>query len=194
LPEQIAGLETLEIATVGDVFTVMVVEIVFVLAQLEALAPTIEYVVVPVGLTLKLVPVAPVFNNVYVEAPLGVIKLLLPEQITGLETLEIATVGVVLTVIVVVIVFVLAQLAILDPIIEYVVVELGLTLNEVPIIEPGYNVYVEAPLGVITLLFPEQITGLETLEIATVGDALTEIVVVIVLVLAQLEALAPTIE
>jgi hypothetical protein len=75
-----------------------------------------------------------------VEAPLGVIKLLFPEQITGLDTLAIATVGVVLTVIVVVIVFVLGQFAILDPITEYVVVELGLTLKEVPTIAPGYNV------------------------------------------------------
>jgi hypothetical protein len=74
--------------------------------------------VVPVGLTLKLVPVAPVFKRVYVEAPLGVITLLFPEQITGLETLEIATVGVVFTVIVVVIVLVLGQLDALVPIIE----------------------------------------------------------------------------
>ncbi len=71
--------------------------------------------VVLVGLTLKLIPVAPVFNNVYVDAPLGVIKLLFPEQITGLDTLEIATVGVVLTVIVVAIVFVLGQFAMLEP-------------------------------------------------------------------------------
>ena len=49
---------------VGDVLTAMVVVIVFVLTQLAVLSPTIEYVVVPVGLTLKLVPVAPVFNNV----------------------------------------------------------------------------------------------------------------------------------
>jgi hypothetical protein len=75
-------------------------------------------VVVLVGLTLKLVPVAPEFSNVYVEAPLGVIKLLFPEQITGLDTLDIATVGAVFTVIVVVIVFVLGQLDPLTPTIE----------------------------------------------------------------------------
>ena len=42
----------------------IVVVIVFVLGQPEALTPLIEYVVVLVGLTVKLVPVAPVFNNV----------------------------------------------------------------------------------------------------------------------------------
>ena len=64
LPEQITGLETLAIATVGVVLTVMVVVIVFVPGQLEALVPIIEYVVVPVGLTVKLVPVAPELVNV----------------------------------------------------------------------------------------------------------------------------------
>jgi hypothetical protein len=57
-------------------------------------------VVVAVGFTVKLVPVAPVFNNVYVDAPLGVITELLPEHRVGLETAEIATVGAALTVIV----------------------------------------------------------------------------------------------
>jgi hypothetical protein len=117
-PEQIIGLETLEIATVGVVFTVMVVVIVLVLGQLDALVPIIEYVVVPVGLTLKLVPVAPEFNNVYVDAPLGVITLLFPEQITGLDTLEIATVGAVFTLITAVIVFELGQPEALTPLIE----------------------------------------------------------------------------
>jgi hypothetical protein len=42
----------------------MVVVIVLVLGQLDVLIPIIEYVVVAVGLTLKLVPVAPEFNNV----------------------------------------------------------------------------------------------------------------------------------
>ena len=36
------GLDTLEIATVGVVFTVIVVVIVFVLGQAEALVPIIE--------------------------------------------------------------------------------------------------------------------------------------------------------
>ena len=63
LPEQITGLETLAIATVGVVFTVIVVVIVFVLEQEDAL-PIMEYVVVPVGLNVKLVPVAPEFVNV----------------------------------------------------------------------------------------------------------------------------------
>jgi hypothetical protein len=117
-PEQITGLETLEIATVGVVFTVIVVVIVLVLGQLDALVPIIEYVVVPVGLTLKLVPVAPEFNNVYVDAPLGVITLLFPEQITGLDTLEIATVGAVFTLITAVIVFELGQPEALTPLIE----------------------------------------------------------------------------
>ena len=46
----------------------------------------------------------------------------------------------------------------------------------------------------IKLLFPEQIIGLDTLEIATVGVVFTVIVVVIVFVLGQAEALVPTIE
>jgi hypothetical protein len=50
-----------------------------------------------VGLTVKLVPVAPVFNNVYVVAPLGVITDVLPEHIVELDILDIATVGVVFT-------------------------------------------------------------------------------------------------
>lgn len=171
LLEQITGFDTLDIPTVGVVFTVIVVVIVLVLAHpLEA--PTIEYVVVPVGLTLKLVPVAPVFNNVYVLAPLGVIKLLLLEQITGFDTLDIPSVGVVFTVIVVVIVLVLVH-PLEAPTIEYVVVPVGLTLKLVPVAPEFNNVYVLAPLGVIKLLLLEQITGLDTLEIATVGAAFT---------------------
>ena len=64
LPEQITGLETLEIATVGVVLTFMVVVIVFVLPQPAELTPLTEYVVVLVGFTVKLVPVAPVFIKV----------------------------------------------------------------------------------------------------------------------------------
>lgn len=93
-------------ATVGEALTLMIVVIVFVPEQPAALAPIIEYVVVAVGLTLKLVPVAPLFTKVQVVAPLGVIKLLLPEQILALETLPIATVGDALTDTLVIAVFV----------------------------------------------------------------------------------------
>lgn len=51
-----------------------------------------------------------------------------------------------------------------------------------------------APLGVIKLLFVEQIVGLDTLEIATVGVVFTVIVVVIVFVLGQFAPFVPTME
>ena len=92
LLEQITGFDTLEIPTVGVVFTLIVAVMVFVLVQ-PPLDPIIEYVVVLDGVTLKLVPVAPVFNNVYVVAPLGVISAELLEHILEFETLEIPTVG-----------------------------------------------------------------------------------------------------
>ena len=57
------GLDTPEIANVGVALTLIIVVAVFVLAQPPP-NPTIEYVVVLDGLTLKLVPVAPVFNKV----------------------------------------------------------------------------------------------------------------------------------
>ena len=58
--------------------------------------------VVLVGLTVKLLPVVPVFNKVQVAAPVGeavgVITVELPEQIVGLDTEEMAIVGVAFTV------------------------------------------------------------------------------------------------
>ncbi len=68
------------------------------LIQPLAFVPFIVYEVVVVGLTVKLVPVSPPGNNVYVLAPAGVMVTVLPAHIV-LELIEpIVTVGVGFTV------------------------------------------------------------------------------------------------
>ena len=72
---------------------------------------------------------------------------------------------------------------------------LGETVKLVPVNDPGFNVYTLAPVGVavgvITVELFEQIVGLLTDKIATVGVALTVIVVVAELALTHPAALVP---
>jgi hypothetical protein len=70
-----------------------------------------------------------------------------------LDTAPNDTVGVGFTVIEVVAVLADIQPKGLDPRIEYVVNTVGVTVNDVPTISPGVNVYVDAPPGVITTVF-----------------------------------------
>ena len=127
----------------------------------------------------------------------GVITVLFPEQIVGLLTDKIETVGVVFTTIVLVTVFALTHPATLVPLIVYVVVELGETVKLVPVKAPGFNVYTLAPVGVavgvMTVELFEQIVGLLTDKIETVGVVLTVIVVVAELALTHPAALVPVI-
>lgn len=113
-------------------------------------------------------------------APKGTITKLLPEQTepeftpkVGLgETLTVETA-----------VLLLKQPAVLVPVIEYDVVALGFT---VPF--PLEYVYVPAPLGTITKLFPEQIEPLLTV---IVGLAFTVTVAVAVFCAKQPAVLVP---
>ncbi len=60
-----------------------------------------------------------------------------------------------------------------------------------PVKEPGFNVYVLAPDGVITVLFPEQIVGLLTDNTDTVGVVFTVIAVVAEFALTHPAVLVP---
>ena len=117
------------------------------------------------------------------------------EQIVGLLTDKIETVGVVFTTIVRVTVFALIHPAELVPLIVYVVLVVGDTVKLVPVKAPGFNVYVLAPVGeavgVITVLLPEHIVGLLTDKIETVGVVLTVIEVVAEFALTHPAALVP---
>ena len=72
---------------------------------------------------------------------------------------------------------------------------LGETVKLVPVNAPGFNVYTLAPdgvaVGVMTVELFEQIVGLLTDKIETVGVALTVIVVVAELALTHPAALVP---
>jgi hypothetical protein len=76
-------------------------------------------------------------------------------------------------------------------------VVLGETVKLVPVNDPGFNVYTLAPngdaVGVITVLFPEQIVGLLTDKIETVGVVFTTIVLVTVFALTHPATLVPLI-
>ena len=81
------------------------------------------------------------------------------------------------------------------PVTVYIVVLVGETVKLLPTVPIGNNVYVLAPLGVITELFPLQIVALLALVKPTVGVGLTVMVVVKLLaaVLIQPAALTPAI-
>ena len=129
LPLHNVGLLTEAMATVGVVFTLIVVLAELPLGQFTLLIPVSVYCVVVAGLTTKLVPVnAPGFK-VYVEAPLGVIVALLLLHKVGLVTEAMATVGVAYTLIIVLTEFPPGQLAPLVPVSVYCVVVAGVTTN-----------------------------------------------------------------
>lgn len=105
-------------------------------------------------------------------APFAVIVVEFPEQMVVLVA-EVVTVGVGLTVTNTVPVF--EQPAPTVPVTVYVVVVVGETVTEVPLSDPGIQVYVVAPLPVSVVLFPEQIVAGEAVAV-TVGCPPTVIV------------------
>ena len=97
--------------------------------------------VVEDGLKVKELPVSAPGCKVYVLAPPGVSTVLLPEQIVAVPgTMEI--VGVMLTVTCAVGVLTEGQFCRLAPLKEYVAVDVGLSVKELPVSAPGCKVYV----------------------------------------------------
>lgn len=99
-------------------------------------------------------------------------------QIDELEAVAV-TVGVGFTVMVCVAVFV--QPFALDPVTVYVVVDVGVTVIDVPVKLPGIQLYVVPPEAVSVVLPPAQNVVLDAVTV-TVGDGLTVIVRVAVAV------------
>src|ERR1700757_2971891 len=153
------------ILIVGVGFTVIVAKPASVAAfehPVVLLLPSIVYVVLEVGLIVKLVPVWLPGFNVYVFAPTGIITSGEPLQITPLfPNVFILIIGVGFTVIganPASAVSLEHPVALLVPSIVYVVLLLGLIVKLVPVWLPGFNVYEVAPLGIITTVVPLQIT------------------------------------
>jgi hypothetical protein len=131
-------------------------------------SPVTVYVVVADGLTITLVPVSEPGIHVYVVAPAAVSVVELPLQIVEADA-DTVTVGVMTTVTVTCAVEVQPPRS---PVTVYVVVTAGETLTTVPDKEPGIQLYVDAPLPVSVVLFPEQIVGDEAVA-DTVGVGFT---------------------
>lgn len=111
-------------------------------------------------------------------APAELSVTLLPVQMDVLEALAV-TVGRGSTVIVLVAVPV--QPAAEVPVTVYVVVTVGVTTTGLPDMDPGIQVYVDAPLAVIVLLEPAQIFPAGVAVVVTVGFGFTVTVSVAVL-------------
>lgn len=106
------------------------------------------------------------------DAPVAVSVVELPEQIDALEAVAV-TVGEAFTVMRRVDVFV-HPLAFV-PVTVYVVVVVGDTVTDVPVKEPGIQVYDDAPEAVIVVELPEQMVVLVAV-VETVGRGFTVMV------------------
>jgi hypothetical protein len=115
---------------------------------------------------------------VYEDAPDAVNVALAAEHIKKLGV-KIVTFGAALTVIVCVVVFVQPFVAV--PITVYVVVVNGETVIVAPDKFPGIQLYEDAPLAVIEVLFPAQIVP-DVVVVVTVGIGFTDIVLIAVFV------------
>ena len=102
--------------------------------------------------------------------------MLLPAQIVVADAV-VVTVGLELTVIVIVAVF--EHPGPFEPVTVYVVVDAGVTTTDVPLSEPGIQVYDVVPLPVSVVLPPGQIEVLDAVAV-TVGCEPTVIVIVFV--------------
>jgi len=108
-----------------------------------------------------------------VEPPVAVIELLFPTQIVA-AVVVVVMIGAGLTVIVLVAVFVHPAVF---PVTVYVVVVNGETVIVAPDKFPGIQLYEDAPLAVIEVLFPAQIVP-DVVVVVTVGLGLTVIILV----------------
>jgi len=154
-----------------------------------ALVPVTTYVVVVVGETVTVVPVSDPGIHVYVVPPAAVIVVLAPAQIVA-PVVVVVMFGNGLTVMIRVAVFVQPLAAV--PVITYVVVVSGVTTTDVPVSDPGIQVYVDAPPAVMVVLVPAQTVALVTV-LVTVGNAFTVITCVVVPVPLMLVAVCVTV-
>ena len=154
--------------TVGKGFTVTVTVAVPVHPAAEV--PVTVYVVVTVGDAVGLAQVVqlnPVDGaQLYVDAPLAVSEVLLPEQMEGAFGLTVM-VGKGFTVTVTVAVPVQPDDVV--PVTVYVVVTVGFAVTVAPVVElrfvAGDQTYVLAPLAVNDVLFPIQMLGADGLTV-----------------------------
>ena len=129
--------------------------------------------VVTIGETVIVTPLNPPGFHVYVLDPVPVIDVDDPEQIDAFVTV-VPTAGNGFTVIVLVDVFV-QPVAVFVPVTVYVVVAAGVTVTVVPLIPPGFHVYVFAPGPVMLVEVPAHTVALVTV-VPTAGNGLTVIV------------------
>jgi len=157
LPEQIVD-GPAETVTVGTELTVTTT-VAGAAGHAAADVPFNVYVIVLAGLAVTLAPVVAVKLvlgvQVYVEAPLPVKVVELPEHIVTGPVIP--NVGVAFTVTIIVAGALLQPDAV--PVTVYVVVDPGETLTVEPLKKPGIQKYVEAPLAVRVVEFPEHMVG-----------------------------------
>lgn len=161
LPTQMDALEA-DAVTDGEIFTVMVR--VAVPVQPFAAVPVTVYVVVVVGDTVTGDPVRLPGIHPYVDAPVPVRVVELPEQIVA-PLVVVPTVGEVFTAIICVTV---ELHPVLVPVTVYVVVVVGETVTDVPLKLPGIQLYVVAPFALSVAELPEQMVVLVAVTV-TVG-------------------------
>ena len=137
-------------------------------------------------MTFTVTPLKPPGFHEYVLAPVPVIEVELPLQIIAFVTV-VPTGGNGFTVTSRVAVFV-QPVAVKVPVTVYVVVEVGDTVIEPPLNEPGIHVYVFAPVPVIVTDEPIQI-AVEDVVVPVGGKGFT--VIVLVAVVIQPVALVP---
>jgi len=163
-----------EAATAGSEFTVTIT--VDVSVQPLPSVPVTVYVVFAFGVTGTEVPLSDPGIQLYVDAPEPVSVVVLPSQIVDNDA-DAATVGSVLTTTATVDVFVQPLTSV--PVTVYVVLAFGVTGTEVPLSDPGIQLYVDAPPPVSVVELPSQIVDNDA-DAVTVGSVFTVTVIVAV--------------